>query len=120
MTDSLAARARTRTHTAPRTESSRNQGEFRIHFNFPGRAVPDYDDHGYGPLSTVFESFIDPGTLTRMHRHRNEGIVRGCFAPFCPCGRHRPYKRRSPIGEVVYQPALNGIAWRQTRNTTWR
>jgi redox-sensitive bicupin YhaK (pirin superfamily) len=64
-----------RIHTAPRTDVSQDQGKFRIHFNFPGRAVPDHDDHGYGPLATVVESFMDPGTLIRMHQHRNEEIV---------------------------------------------
>jgi len=62
-------------HTAPRTGVSQNQGKFRIHLNFPGRAVPGHDDHGYGPLATVVESFMDPGTLIRMHQHRNEEIV---------------------------------------------
>ena len=62
-------------YTAPRTDVSQNQGKFRIHFNFPGRAVPGHDDHGYGPLATVVESFMDPGTLIRMHQHRNEEII---------------------------------------------
>ena len=62
-------------YTSPRTDISQNQGKFRTHFNFPGRAVPDHDDHGYGPLSTVVESFMDPGTLIRMHQHRNEEII---------------------------------------------
>jgi len=62
-------------YTSPRTDISQDQGKFRIHFNFPGRAVPDHDDHGYGPLATVVESFMDPGTLIRMHQHRNEEII---------------------------------------------
>ena len=62
-------------HTSPRTQLAQNQGKFRMHFNFPGRTVPDHDDHGYGPLSTVVESFLDPGTLIRMHQHRNEEII---------------------------------------------
>ena len=62
-------------HTAPRTDVSKNQGKFRTHFNFPGRAVPGHDDHGYGPLATVVESFMDPGTRIRMHQHRNEEII---------------------------------------------
>jgi redox-sensitive bicupin YhaK (pirin superfamily) len=70
---------RTRTgpeiHTLPRTAVSQDQGKFRIHFNFPGRALPGHDDHGYGPLATVVESFMDPGTLIRMHQHRNEEII---------------------------------------------
>ncbi|MFC6942767.1 pirin family protein [Salinirubellus sp. GCM10025818] len=75
MDDSPSAEAQPRIYTTPRTDVSQNQGKFRIHFNFPGRAVPDHDDHGYGPLATVVESFMDPGTLIRMHQHRNEEIV---------------------------------------------
>lgn len=62
-------------HRAPRTDVSQNQGKFRTHFNFPGRNHPDHDDHGYGPLATVVESFMDPDTLIRMHQHRNEEII---------------------------------------------
>ena len=62
-------------HPAPRSEVFRDQGKFRTRFNFPGRNLPDHDDHGHGPLSTVVESFMDPGTLIRMHRHRDEEIV---------------------------------------------
>ncbi|WP_135822085.1 pirin family protein [Halostella litorea] len=69
------ASQRPRIYTAPRTDVSQNQGKFRIHLDFPGRAVPDHDDHGYGPLATVVESFMDPGTLIRMHQHRNEEII---------------------------------------------
>ncbi|WP_418282616.1 pirin family protein [Halorubrum sp. DTA98] len=75
MEDASSARTHSRIYTAPRTEVSQNQGKFRIHLNFPGRAVPDHDDHGYGPLATVVESFMDPGTLIRMHQHRNEEII---------------------------------------------
>ena len=62
-------------HPAPRSEVFQNQGKFRTRFNFPGRSLPDHDDHDYGPLSTVVESFVDPGTLIRMHQHRDEEIV---------------------------------------------
>jgi len=75
MDSSPSTRTQPRIHTAPRTDVSQNQGSFRTHFNFPGRAVPDHDDHGYGPLATVVESFMDPGTLIRMHQHKNEEIV---------------------------------------------
>ncbi|WP_276272319.1 pirin family protein [Haloarcula litorea] len=75
MDESATGRTRPEIHTAPRTDVSQDQGQFRTHFNFPGRAVPDHDDHGYGPLATVVESFMDPGTLIRMHQHRNEEIV---------------------------------------------
>ncbi|NHN42786.1 pirin family protein [Halorubellus sp. JP-L1] len=75
MSDSESARRRPQIHTAERTTVSQDQGAFRIHLDFPGRAVPDHDDHGYGPLATVVESFMDPGTLIRMHQHRDEEIV---------------------------------------------
>ena len=75
MDESPSAQTHSRIYTAPRTDVSQNQGKFRIHFNFPGRAVPDHDDHGYGPLATVVESFMDPGTLIRMHQHKNEEII---------------------------------------------
>jgi redox-sensitive bicupin YhaK (pirin superfamily) len=70
-----AAETRSRIYTAPRTDVSQNQGKFRTNFNFPGRTLPGHDDHGYGPLATVVESFMDPGTLIRMHQHRNEEII---------------------------------------------
>jgi redox-sensitive bicupin YhaK (pirin superfamily) len=75
MDESGGTTAEPRIFAATRTDVSRDQGKFRIHFNFPGRAVPDHDDHGYGPLATVVESFMDPGTLIRMHQHRNEEII---------------------------------------------
>jgi len=62
-------------YKAPRTDVSQNQGKFRTHFNFPGRNLPEHDDHGYGPLATVVESFMDPDTLISMHQHRNEEII---------------------------------------------
>jgi len=62
-------------YKATRTNVTQNQGKFRIHFNFPGRNHPDHEDHGYGPLSTVVESFMNPDTLIGMHPHRNEDII---------------------------------------------
>ncbi len=62
-------------YTAPRTTISQNQGPFRLHFNFPGQNLPDHADHGYGPLATIVESFLDPGTVIPMHQHRNEEII---------------------------------------------
>jgi hypothetical protein len=85
-------------YTAPRTEMSQNRGKFRIHFNFPGRAVPRHDDHGYGPLATVVESFMDPGTRIRMHQHRNEEIV-----SWVPDGVMRHDDRQG--NELVTDPA---------------
>jgi len=52
-----------------------DQGGFRTRFEFPGRLLPGHDDHGYGPLATVVESFMDPGTRIPMHEHREEEIV---------------------------------------------
>ncbi|MFC3477583.1 pirin family protein [Halobacterium litoreum] len=75
MEDSASGRTKPRIHALGRTDVSRNQGKFRTHFNFPGRALPDHGDHGYGPLATVVESFMDPGTLIRMHQHREEEII---------------------------------------------
>nr|WP_250874277.1 pirin family protein [Halomarina rubra] len=56
-------------------DHSVDQGRFRTNFYFPGRSLPDHDDHGYGPLATVVESFMDPETLIPMHPHRNEEII---------------------------------------------
>lgn len=71
----MTAETRGTLYKGPRTNVSRDQGPFRIHFNFPGRIIPDHDDHGYGPLATVVESFMDPDTIIPMHQHRNEEIV---------------------------------------------
>jgi hypothetical protein len=70
-----AATEHPQVHTAARTSYGQDQGGFRIHFNFPGLAVPDHEDHGYGPLATVVESFLDPGTHIGMHPHRDEEII---------------------------------------------
>jgi redox-sensitive bicupin YhaK (pirin superfamily) len=64
-----------RLYKATRTTVSRDQGGFRTDFNFPGRLHPETEDHGYGPLATVVESFMDPGTLIPMHQHRDEEII---------------------------------------------
>ena len=69
MEESPSEPSQSRIYTAPRTDISQNQGKFRIHFNFPGRAVPEHEDHGYGPLATVVESFMDPGTLKIGRAH---------------------------------------------------
>ncbi len=84
-------------YTAPRTDVSQDQGKFRIHLNFPGQAVPGHDDHGYGPLATVVESFMDPGTLIRMHQHRNEEII-----SWVPAGAMRHDDRQG--NELVTDP----------------
>ena len=83
-----------------RAEASRyivDQGPFVIRFAFPGFSVPEAPadpsdaqsgvrqaargfadpnrDHGYGPLATVAESFLEPGTWIPMHEHRNDEII---------------------------------------------
>ena len=46
-----------------------DMGPFRIHFNYPGYCIPGNSDHGYGPLATVVESFLDPGMAHRQAVH---------------------------------------------------
>ena len=59
---------------------------FRMHTNYPGRLLPDHDDHGYGPLARVDEAILDPDTFVGMHPHQNDEIV-----SYVPTGvmRHR-------------------------------
>src|SRR6056297_2674672 len=97
MEESPSEPSQSRIYTAPRTDISQDQGKFRIHFNFPGRAVPRHEDHGYGPLATVVESFMEPGTLIRMHQHRNEEII-----PWVPEGVMRHDDRQG--NELVTDP----------------
>jgi len=73
-------------YKAPRTDLGQNQGKFRMHTNYPGRLLPDHDDHGYGPLARVDEAILDPDTFVGMHPHQNDEIV-----SYVPTGvmRHR-------------------------------
>jgi len=73
-------------YKAPRTDLGQNQGMFRMHTNYPGRLLPDHDDHGYGPLARVDEAILDPDTFVGMHPHQNDEIV-----SYVPTGvmRHR-------------------------------
>jgi redox-sensitive bicupin YhaK (pirin superfamily) len=41
----------------------------------PGTAIPEQDDHGYGPLAAVAESFMAPGTFIGMHPHVQDEII---------------------------------------------
>ena len=61
MTDSSQAQTQ-RIHAAPRTDVSQDQETFRIHFNFPGRAVPGHGDWEGNELVTDAEHLlvIDP------------------------------------------------------------
>ena len=50
-------------------------GPFTVRLNLPGEAIPGHNDHGYGPLAVIGESFLEPGTFIRMHEHRNDEII---------------------------------------------
>lgn len=52
-----------------------DQGKFRILFHFPGYAIAEHDDHGYGALATIAESFMDPDTWVKLHPHVNDEII---------------------------------------------
>lgn len=62
-------------YKAPRTTLSVPQGGFTININFPGHNIPGREDHGYGPLSVIAESLLEPGTWIRLHEHANEDII---------------------------------------------
>lgn len=53
----------------------RDMGKFRILFHMPGEALKGHTDHGYGPLATVAESYMDPDTWITMHPHTNDEII---------------------------------------------
>lgn len=101
-------------YKAPRTDVSQNQGRFRIYFNFPGRNLPSHDDHGYGPLATVVESFLDPDTLISMHQHRNDEIV-----SWVPAGvmRHDDGDGNKLITDAEHLMVMNSGSgfWREER-----
>jgi hypothetical protein len=83
MAESPPAQTGSRLCTTPRIDVSRKQGQyvsrkqgqFWIPFDFPGWVVREYDDHGYWPLVTAVVSFMDPGTLIRMHQLPERGDV---------------------------------------------
>ena len=50
-------------------------GQFTIIPNLPGEAVPDHNDHGYGPLARFDESILEPGAFIPMHEHSNDEII---------------------------------------------
>jgi redox-sensitive bicupin YhaK (pirin superfamily) len=62
-------------YKSPTEKQLINQGKFKILVHYPGFAIPDHDDHGYGPLATIGESFMAPDTWIRMHRHINDEII---------------------------------------------
>lgn len=42
---------------------------------FPGHLEPGNPDHGLGPLATIMESFLAPGTHIKLHEHVVDEIV---------------------------------------------
>jgi redox-sensitive bicupin YhaK (pirin superfamily) len=62
-------------YKAPRTTITVPQGGFTINVNFPGHNIPGRHDHGYGPLSVIAESLLEPDTWIRLHEHSNEEII---------------------------------------------
>lgn len=52
-----------------------NQGKFNVVVHRPGSAIPDYSDHGYGPLAVIGESFMAPNTWIQLHPHTNDEII---------------------------------------------
>ena len=91
-------------HTAPKTDVIQDQGPFRIHFDFPGRNLPSHDDHGYGPLATIAESYLDPDTLISMHPHRNDEII-----SWVPAGvmRHDDREGNSLVTDADHLMVMN-------------
>ena len=59
----------------PITKHIYKMGPFTIRRNLPGAALPDYHDHGYGPLALFDDATLEPGTLIPMHEHRNDEII---------------------------------------------
>ena len=49
-------------------------GRFRIFRIFPGLALDDSDDKGFGPLGAFDHAYLDPGALVAMHEHQNDEI----------------------------------------------
>lgn len=59
----------------PPSSSIKKVGTFIRRRYFPGLSLPNHGDHGYGPLAAVDDATLEPGTLVRMHEHRNDEIV---------------------------------------------
>jgi redox-sensitive bicupin YhaK (pirin superfamily) len=52
-----------------------DQGKFKVIGHQPGFSIPNYSDHGYGPLALIAESFMAPDTWIRLHPHHNDEII---------------------------------------------
>ena len=60
---------------SPASRLRHNMGPFTIIPNLPGKAVPNHNDHGYGPLARFDESILEPGAFIPMHEHSNDEII---------------------------------------------
>lgn len=103
---------------APPTQLRQGTGLFRIHLNFPGFSLPDFKDHGHGPLAAVIESFLDPGTMVPMHAHSNEEII-----SWVPAGimRHKDLtvgELRVDSGHLMVMNAGRGFWHEEQTNKT--
>jgi redox-sensitive bicupin YhaK (pirin superfamily) len=52
-----------------------NRDGFRARPYFPGHLKHGSTDHGLGPLATIMESFLAPGTHIKLHEHVQDEIV---------------------------------------------
>lgn len=57
------------------TEDAIDSGRFTARAYFPGHLLPGHPDHGLGPLATIMESFLAPGTHIKLHEHVQDEIV---------------------------------------------
>ncbi|KQQ45166.1 hypothetical protein ASF58_19175 [Methylobacterium sp. Leaf125] len=63
-------------HKATRTKDDAIDSDgFVARANFPGHLEPGSPDHGLGPLATIMESFLAPGTHIKLHEHVVDEIV---------------------------------------------
>ena len=93
----------TRIHRATRTTENAIDGDgFVARAYLPGHLEPEDTDHGRGPLATIMESFLAPGTHIKLHEHAADEIVLlgpdRCDAPRRPRGRPSHARRGSSHG----------------------
>ena len=66
----------TRIYRATRTTENAIDGDgFVARAYLPGHLEPEDTDHGRGPLATIMESFLAPGTHIKLHEHVADEIV---------------------------------------------
>ena len=57
------------------TQNAIDSDGFVARASFPGHLMPGRPDHGLGPLATIMESFLAPGTHIKLHEHVQDEIV---------------------------------------------